>query len=187
LLIHIEDNRYKKELISFLDKVDHFSFPVEAINVYEEVATRLWRTHKHIFTEPEDIHIMIVGYDSFGKQIDAAANQLQLQNDNKQLLSITVLDRYAEYKLICNIKEMPSDTDKNQATFTHIFICLDEDYIDLMEGIELSELFSNTPIYMNFTDESIEQTLMIATTKTKKSLYSTGIIQDVLTKDYLGL
>ena len=196
LLIHIEDNRYKKELISFLDKVDHFSFPVEAINVYEEVARRFWRTHKHIFTEPEDIHILIVGYDSFGKQIAAEANQLHLQNDNKQLLSMTVLDRFPEYKRMGHIEEIPFDIEKDslkslidekQATFTHIFICLDEDYIDLMEGIELSELFSNTPIYMNFTDESIEQTLMIATTKTKKSLYSTGIIQDVLTKDYLGL
>lgn len=71
--------------------------------------------------------------------------------------------------------------------YTHIFICLDEDYIDLMEGIELSEIFPHIPIYMKFTDERIEQTIMISTTKTKKSLYSTGIIQDVLTKEYLDL
>src|SRR5699024_1773039 len=38
LLIHIEDSRYKSELISFLEKVEHFSFPVEVINIYEEVA-----------------------------------------------------------------------------------------------------------------------------------------------------
>src|SRR5699024_11831880 len=70
---------------------------------------------------------------------------------------------------------------------SHIFICLDEDYIDLMEGIELSEIFAETPIYMNFTDEHIEQTLMIATTKTEKSLYSAGMKQDILTKDYLNI
>jgi len=40
---------------------------------------------------------------------------------------------------------------------------------------------------MNFKDESIEQTFMITTTKTKKTLYSTGIIQDVLTKEYIGI
>ena len=62
-----------------------------------------------------------------------------------------------------------------------------KDYIDLMEGIELSEIFPHIPIYMKFTDERIEQTIMISTTKTKKSLYSTGIIQDVLTKEYLDL
>src|SRR5699024_11802309 len=103
---------------------------------------------------------------------------------------------FLEYKLLNKIEDITFDIEKDslreineekQKIFTHIFICLDEDYIDLMEGIELSEIFSNTPIYMNFTDESIEQTFMIATTKTKKSLYSTGIIQDVLTKDYLNI
>src|SRR5699024_11411886 len=84
----------------------------------------------------------------------------------------------------------PSDLaviEDSSSNFTHIFICLDEDYIDLMEGIELSEIFEDTPIYMNFTDENIEQTLMIATTKTKKSLYSAGMKQDILTKDYLNI
>src|SRR5699024_3352607 len=56
VLIHIEDNRYKTELKSFLEKVEHFSFPVEVVNVYEEVARRFWRTHKQIFTEQDDIH-----------------------------------------------------------------------------------------------------------------------------------
>jgi len=48
-------------------------------------------------------------------------------------------------------------------------------------------MFPTTPIYMNFTDESIEQTFMIATTKTKKTLYSIGTTQDILTKSYLDL
>src|SRR5699024_4023970 len=40
LLIHIEDNRYRRELLSFLRKIDHFSFQVEVLNVYEEMAKR---------------------------------------------------------------------------------------------------------------------------------------------------
>src|SRR5699024_333725 len=152
--------------------------------------------HKHIFKEQKDIHILIVGYDSFGNQIAAEAEQLQLQSGNKHSFTMTVLDRFPEYKRLGNVEKIPFNIEKDslktliegkQATFTHIFICMEEDYIDLMEGIELSEVFSNTPIYMNFTDESIEQTFMIATTKTKKSLYSTGTIQDVLTKEYLNL
>src|SRR5699024_11324435 len=51
LLIHIEDNRYKTELISFLEKVEHFSFPVEIMNVYEEVAKRFWKSHPYILEE----------------------------------------------------------------------------------------------------------------------------------------
>src|SRR5690625_6196190 len=46
LLIHIEESRYKTELMAFLEKVEHFSFPVEVINVYEEVAKRFWKYHQ---------------------------------------------------------------------------------------------------------------------------------------------
>src|SRR5699024_12576620 len=63
LLIHIEDNRYKTELISFLEKVEHFSFPVEIMNVYEEVAKRFWKSHPYILEEQTDTHLLIVGYD----------------------------------------------------------------------------------------------------------------------------
>lgn len=196
LLIHIEDNRYKTELISFLKKVEHFSFPVEIMNVYEEVAKRFWKSHSYILEEQTDTHLLIVGYDSLGRQIASEAEKAYQKSTNEHGPLITVLDRFLEYKFLDNIEEIPFDIEEDslreiieekQNIFTHIFICLDEDYIDLMEGIELSEIFSNTPIYMNFTDESIEQTFMIATTKTKKSLYSTGIIQDVLTKDYLNI
>jgi len=195
LLIHIEDNRYRTELISFLEKIDHFSFKVEVINVYEEMARRFWKNHYEIFEEQNDIHLLVVGYDSFGKQIVAEAVRMYHQK-MKQKLSVTILDSFPEYTSPNRIEKIPFNIEKdsletiieeNKRKFTHIFICLDEDYIDLMEGIELSETFSDTPIYMNFTDENIEQTLMIATTKTKKSLYSTGIMQDVLTRGYLGV
>lgn len=196
LIIHIEDNHYKVELLSFLEKVEHFSFPVEVINVYEEVARRFWNRHQCIFEEQDDIHVLLVGYNAFGKQIVSEAEKAHRQSRTNQKLTMTILDEFQEYKQLNNIEKVPFKIEKDsiktvieeqQQEFTHIFICLDGDDIDLMEGIELSDMFPNTPIYMNFTDESIEQTFMIATTKTEKSLYSTGIIQDVLTKDYLHL
>src|SRR5699024_9705820 len=170
LLIHIEDNRYKTELISFLEKVEHFSFTVEIMNVYEEVAKRFWKSHPYILEEQTDTHLLIVGYDALGRQIASEAERAYQKSTNKQGFLITVLDRFSEYKFLDSMEEIPFDIEKDslreiieekQKIFTHIFICLDEDYIDLMEGIELSEIFSNTPIYMNFTDESIEQTFMI--------------------------
>jgi len=196
LIIHIEDNHYKIELLSFLEKVEHFSFPVEVINVYEEVARRFWNCHQSIFEEQNDIHMLVVGYNAFGKQIVSEAEEAHHQSRTNQKITMTILDEFPEYKQLNNIEKIPFNIEKDsvktvieeqQQVFTHIFICLDEDYIDLMEGIELSEIFSTTPIYMNFTDETIEQTFMIATTKTKKSLYSTGTNQDVLTKNYLNL
>src|SRR5699024_5370159 len=134
--------------------------------------------------------------NAFGKQIVSEAEVAHRQSGSNQKFTMTILDEFQEYKQLDNIEKVPFNIEKDsiktvieeqQRVFTHIFICLDEDYIDLMEAIELSDIFSSTPIYMNFTDESIEQTFMIATTKTEKSLYSTGIIQDVLTKDYLNL
>ncbi|MBU5467070.1 hypothetical protein KQI49_09575 [Virgibacillus sp. MSJ-26] len=196
LIIHIEDNHYKIELLSFLEKVEHFSFPVEVINVYEEVARRFWNCHQSIFEEQNDIHMLVVGYNAFGKQIVSEAEEAHHQSRTNQKITMAILDEFPEYKQLNNIEKIPFNIEKDsvktvieeqQQVFTHIFICLDEDYIDLMEGIELSEIFSTTPIYMNFTDETIEQTFMIATTKTKKSLYSTGTNQDVLTKNYLNL
>jgi|SRR5690625_2415447 len=196
LLIHIEDNRYKTELISFLEKVEHFSFPVEVINVYEEVARRFWMQHSYIFKEQKDAHVLVVGYDSLGKQIVSEGEKAHYQSGTNQTYTMTLLEKFPEYQQQDNVEKIPFDIrkeslktviEKQQKVFTHIFICLDEDYIDLMEGVELSEVFSDTPIYMNFTDESIEQTFMIATTKTEKSLYSTGTIQDVLTKKYLDI
>src|SRR5699024_3951472 len=181
---------------SFLEKVEHFSFPVEIMNVYEEVAKRFWQSPPYVLEEQADTHLLIVGYDALGRQIASETEKAYQKSTNKQGFLITVLDSFSEYKFLDSMEEIPFDIEKDsvreiieekQKIFTHIFICLDEDYIDLMEGIELSEIFSNTPIYMNFTEESIEQTFMIATTKTKKSLYSTGIIQDVLTKDYLNI
>src|SRR5699024_8207497 len=51
LLIHIEDNRYKTELISFLEKVDHFSFLDEIMNVYEEMDCLFVMSHSYILEE----------------------------------------------------------------------------------------------------------------------------------------
>src|SRR5699024_8086532 len=67
LQIHIEDNRYKTELISFAEKVEHFSFPVEIMNVYEQVAKRFWKSHPYILEEQADTHLLIVGYDALGR------------------------------------------------------------------------------------------------------------------------
>src|SRR5699024_9556077 len=63
LLIHIEDNRYRRELLSFLRKIDHFSFQVEVLNVYEEMAKRFWKYHQSIFETKKDVHLLVVGYD----------------------------------------------------------------------------------------------------------------------------
>ncbi|HLR54366.1 MAG TPA: hypothetical protein VK078_06515 [Pseudogracilibacillus sp.] len=196
LLIHMEENHYKKELTSFLNEVEHFSFPVEVVNVYEEIAKRFWKKHPLVIEGEKATHLLIVGYDNLGQQIAAEANKVSRKNELNHECLITVLGDFTSRANIGNMEMIPFNIKEESFTeilkseqkqFTHIFICLDEDNMDLLEGIELSELFPEIPIYMNFTNESIEQTFMIATTETEKSLYSIGMMRDVITKDYLNL
>src|SRR5699024_3774713 len=140
--------------------------------------------------------LLMNGYDNLGNQIAAEANKVTRQNELNQECSITVLGDFTSRANVGNMEKIPFNIKEESFTeilkseqkrFTHIFICLDEDNMNLLEGIELSELFPEIPIYMNFTNESIEQTFMIATTETVKSLYSIGMMRDVITKDYLNL
>src|SRR5699024_1729799 len=142
LLIHIEDNRYKTELISFLEKVEHFSFPVEILNVYEELAKRFWKSHPYILEEQTDTHLVIGEYDVLGRKSASEVERAYQKSTHKQGFLVTVLDRFSEYKFLYSMEEIPFDIEKDslreiieekQKIFTHIFICLHEDYIDLME------------------------------------------------------
>lgn len=221
LIIHLEDNRYQAELMSFLQNVEHFSFPVEVINVYEAVAKQFWHNHEAIFAgdvtdgvrlsdapssmpvsdaatvdAATDVHLLVIGYDSFGKQLVMEAEKCNERVGVMQDFSITVFDAFPVSDIAGRVRFVPFNSDTDELTavidaqekvFTHMFICLDEDYIDLMEGIELSEYYRTTPIYMNIKDENIEQTFMITSTATEKTLYSTGVIQSVLTMEYLDV
>src|SRR5699024_2217498 len=124
------------ELVSFLENVEHFSFPVKVINVYEEVAKRFWQQHQSIFKEQRDVHVLIVGYDALGKQIVAEAKKAYHQSRTKQKYTITVMDEFLEYKQLDNVEKIPFNLEKESLktviekqakVFTHIFICLDED------------------------------------------------------------
>lgn len=196
ILIHIEDARYKVELRSFLETVHYIPVEVKVFNVCEEVAKRFWEKHPLILEQSESAHLLIVGYDILGKAIAEEAEkiaQLNLQDEN---FTMTILDAFSTYEQQGHVEKIPFDSEEDSLAtviknhsiqFTQIFICLEEDYLDLMEGIELSEIFPLIPIYMHFTDESIQQTFRIVTTTTAKSLFSTGTIKDVLTTDYLGV
>src|SRR5699024_7699371 len=83
LMIHIEESRYKAELIAFLEKVEHFSFPVEVMNVYEEVAKRFWKYHQTVFEGQADIHMLIIGYEAFGQRLAQEARKKHHESNSK--------------------------------------------------------------------------------------------------------
>lgn len=192
VLIHLENYRYRRELTAFVKNMEHFSFPVVTMNVYEAMAEQFWKNHAKILEKPDKLHLLMVGYGELGQQLSLQAKQM----GSEEKLAITVLeDRETESlqdgMTFIPFREEEMDLqrviEKTGQAYSHIFICLEEDYVDLMEGIELSEIFPTTPIYMNFTDEMIEQTLHITHTKTARTLYSMGTKRAVLTQQFLEI
>src|SRR5690625_7903266 len=94
--------------------------------------------------------MLVVGYNAFGKQIVFEAAEAHHQSRTNQKSTMALLDEFPEYKQLNNIEKTPFNIEKDsvkpvieeqQQVCTHIFICLDEDYIDLMEEIALSAMF----------------------------------------------
>src|SRR5699024_346217 len=130
LLIHMEENHYKKELTSFLNEVEHFSFPVEVINVYEEIAKLFWERHPLVIQGEKATQLIIVGYDNLGQQIAAEANKVTRQNELKHECSITVLGDFTSRANVGNMEKIPFNIKEESFTeilkseqkrFTHIF------------------------------------------------------------------
>ena len=196
LIIHLENVRYQKELTSFIENMEGFSFHVEMINVYNMLSVKFWQEHEHLFTKSERLDLLVVGNGKIGTEMIAEAEKMYEKVHASVPLSLTVLGDFPTKAYIGNQKHIPfhAETDElvtvienDEKDFTHIFICLEEDYVDLMEGIDLSEIFPETPIFMNFSDKMIDHTFKIVTTESEKTLYSMGTLKDVLTKEILKL
>src|SRR5699024_2487183 len=90
VIVQVENERYQSELISFLKKVEHFSFPVEIMNVYEEIAKRFWQSHEAVLEKDSRLNFLLVSYEWLGKQIVDRA--LHVASSDK--LNFTVLDQF---------------------------------------------------------------------------------------------
>src|SRR5699024_6606966 len=102
-IVQVENERYQSELISFFKKVEHFSFPVEVINVYEEIAKRFWQSHKAILENDSRLNFLLVGYGRLGKQIVNGA--LYFASNDK--LNFTVLDHFEKEEKSGSIELIP--------------------------------------------------------------------------------
>src|SRR5699024_12381184 len=122
---------YKIELTSFLNEVEPFSFPVEVVNVYEEIAKRFWKKHPLVIEGEKATHLLIVGYDNLGQQIAAEANKVTRQNELNHECLITVLGEFTSRANVGSMERIPFNRKEESFTeilkseqkrFTHIFI-----------------------------------------------------------------
>src|SRR5699024_176227 len=128
VIVQIENERYQSELVSFLNKVEHFSFPVEIINVYEEIAKRFWQNHENILEDDSNLNFLVVGYERLGKQIVHRA--LDVSSEKK--LTFTVLDHFSEEEKKGSIEVISFNIEidslrsfivKCKDDYSYIFLC----------------------------------------------------------------
>src|SRR5690606_3960735 len=125
--------------------------------------------------EEEHIHLLIIGFGPLGQQI-ALQTATQSEQFEMSSLQITAVDKhmtkikrdwernyrevYKEKNIsLCSfdieVDPIESIVKEQDIPMTHIYVCLNEDNLDLLAGIELSNQLPHIPIYLEFSEGSI--------------------------------
>lgn len=183
------------------------SYPVHVINLYDLFVEQLFATYP-IFQRHQSertLHFLIIGFGSMGQQIALKAlHEVEKQEHGTMLM--TALDKHmnkirsewdqqmpntmSQMAITLQNFDIESETvesviNDQEVPITHIFICLDEDYLDVLAGIELSDAFPETPIFIEFPKNSIAEKWIQAEVSGERLIHSTGIFEDVLTEEKL--
>src|SRR5699024_12215424 len=67
LIIHLENVRYRNELTTFIEDMEGFSFSVEIMNIYDQLARKFWSEHGSFLQAEEALQLLIIGYKAIGK------------------------------------------------------------------------------------------------------------------------
>jgi len=205
LIIQIEHERYKEQILSITKTyVGETPDNVQVVNIYDELAKSIWQEHADLLNRDQaSIHFLIVGFQSIGQQI---TNELTEHYDGKQL-HITALDEDIDARAkqyTDNLSHMPqrsqsqytfipfdAETDNleqfienDQQDFDFIFICLEENYLDLIEGINLSERFPDVPIFIHL-EHNVRVMNHLLSFHTGP-LYTMESLQDILTLEHFS-
>lgn len=182
-------------------------FHVRIINLYDLFADHLFSTYP-IYRQDDmkkSLHLLIMGFGSMGQHIALKAITKVKEMDNNPML-VTALDKHMN-KLIPGWEQqnshitsqaaislqnfdiesgiLESIISNQEVPITHIYICLDEDYLDVLAGIELSSKFPTTPIFIEFPKNSMAGKWIRSEVSGTRLIYSTGTYEDVLTEEQL--
>lgn len=179
------------------------SFNIQLINLYELFVDALFEKHP-IYSSTitkEPIHILIIGFGTLGQHI-----ALESAKQSDQPPFVTAIDKYmpkikqdwernypnkqqlSNFSLSTfDIETDHIETIINNQTLpiSHIFVCLHEDKLDLLAGIELSSQFPEIPIYLEFSENGIVDKWIESEVSGNRLIYGTGTFKDILTEDNL--
>lgn len=209
IYIHLLQKKSKR-LIEKLEEEakkegDEFPFQLEIRNMYTLLAKHLFRTHS-IFTSHKNdaankLHFLLIGFEYMGQHIayEAIKQKNELTNTS---LHISAIDKNMDSQK--NIWKKDENIQARNVTFytfdvkkqsiidflkdhhhsvTHAFICLDEEDLDFLEGIDLSEQLPDLPIYMKVEANGVVQKWLDSHSISTNSLKGIGTFKDILTED----
>lgn len=204
--VHLKNLSSRKlfmDLESTSQDEDH-NFNVKLINLYELFVDTLFE--KYPIYRPNgqksSVHLLLIGFGPLGQHIalkaitqskqlkpmitaidkDMSRIQQQWQRDYGRLTEQASISLYSFDVTSQSIESVI----QNQSTpITHIYVCLHEDHLDLWTSLELSRLFPDIPIFLEFSERSIVQKWIDSEVSDARLLYSIGTFEDILTEDKL--
>jgi len=207
--IHLQDVTSKKLFLDLEGTVveQERHFRVKIINQYELFVEALFEKYPIYTADQEDrpVHLFIIGFGRLGQHI-ALKVATQSKQSEKGLPKITAVDKYmpnikkdwernySEINKRINISLCSFDVEVDHLAsiingqdipLTHIYVCLHEDKLDLLAGIELSNQLPQIPIYLEFSEGGIADKWIQSEASGKRLIYGTGTFKDILTEDKL--
>lgn len=205
VFIHLQEMMSKKLFLDLEGTVINHdrNFNIQLINLYELFVDALFEKHP-IYSSAktkEPIHILIIGFGTLGQHI-----ALKAAGQSDQPPFVTAIDKlmpkikqdwerthsanqqFSNFSLSTfdiETDQIETIINKQERPISHIFVCLHEDKLDLLAGIELSSQFSQIPIFLEFAENSIVHKWIQSEVSGNRLVYGTGTFKDILTEDKL--
>ncbi len=210
VFLHLKTDRAAQMIDSLLEEMkerkEAFPFAVEIRNIYQLFAEKLLQEHPvlqaHFFEQQQQtasLHYALVGFGQMGTQIAKEAIRQNKQMTGLRPMRLTALDRHmpqvktgweTDHQVCLDFHTVDVTTDslhsfldQHESSMTAIFICLHEDSLDYIEGIELSNRYPATPIFLQFQKDGIMEKWLASESVRTNRLYSMGTFADVLTAE----
>ncbi|MBM7618517.1 hypothetical protein JOC95_000359 [Bacillus tianshenii] len=181
-------------------------FAIKQINTYKLIADKLftdfplYRGYEERVRskDSEPLHLLCIGFGDTGQHLMLEALE-RAHFINRKKLKITVLDKAAEtlkkewkrqYPNIDKVGDfqfvpynnLQQKLDEVVANydFTHAYICLDQDYADIIEGLEVSKRNKDLPVFVKVNKQGNVSEWIHENTTAFKNLHQFGDLEKVL-------
>ncbi|MEH7180229.1 NAD-binding protein [Neobacillus vireti] len=187
--------------------------PVKPFNLQKVVAEKLFneyplhKGYEERLRNPngEALHLLFIGFGQTGQHLALQAIE-RAHYINSAQLKITILDKHAEKvkkewyenypksKRVADLTFHTIDIETDsiddyvhaaEAAYTHIFVCLKDDFDDLKAGIQLGKTIPHLPIYLKLSEKAQISHWLHTNTEKFNKLYLFGNYEEILTYDYV--